>query len=66
MAAPGQPGYPGPYQYRFPWYFFRILCFIGAVCEFIAALIFCGIASGPAMAWLAGGVSAFFLGWAVP
>jgi hypothetical protein len=45
---------------------FRALCFIGAVCAFIAALCFAGLAHGPAMAWLAGAVSSYFLAWALP
>lgn len=65
MAAPGQPGYPG-YAGRSPWFLFRALCFIAGVCLFIAAIIFAGLAHGPAMAWLAGGVSAYFLAWALP
>lgn len=60
---------PGPqpvYPYRSPWFIFRFFCLVGAICEFIAALCFCGITHGPALAWLAGGISAFFLAWAAP
>lgn len=66
MTAPGQPGYPGYPGPRSPWFLFRALCFIGAVCAFIAALCFAGLAHGPAMAWLAGAVSSYFLAWALP
>ena len=63
MAAPQ----PAPaYPYRSPWFVFRFFCFIAAICEFIAALCFSGITHGPALAWLAGGIAAFFLGWAAP
>lgn len=68
MSAPGQPGYPG-YVTRSPWFVFRLLCLIGAVCLFIAALEFSAILhGGPGLgwAWSAGGVSAFFLAWAAP
>ena len=59
---PPPPAYPA----RSPWWMFRLLCAIGGICAFIAALCFCGITHGPAMAWLAGGVAAFFLAWSVP
>lgn len=65
MSAPGQPGYPGP-GYRSPWFVFRFFCLVAAICEFIASLCFAGLAHGPAMAWVAGGLAAFFLAWAAP
>jgi hypothetical protein len=45
---------------------FRFLCLVAAICEFIAALCLSGITHGPAPAWAAGGLAAFFLGWAAP
>jgi hypothetical protein len=68
MTAPAPAPAPA-YPYRSPWYLFRFLCLVAAVCVFIAALEFAAIlhgGNGLAMAWLAGGVSAFFLAWAVP
>lgn len=69
MSAPGQPGYPGPAGYRSPWFVFRLLCLVAAICLFIAALEFSAIlhgGTGLGWAWAAGGVSAFFLAWAAP
>jgi hypothetical protein len=61
--APAQPGY----VYHSPWFIFRLLCLVGAVCEFIAALYLSNILHGTlGLAWLAGGISAFFLAWAAP
>ena len=57
---------PPGYTYRSPWFVFRFFCLIAAICEFIAALCLSGITHGPALAWAAGGLSAFFLGWAAP
>jgi hypothetical protein len=60
---------PAPYATRSPWFLFRLLSLVGAVCEFIAALYFAAVIHGGAglgQAWLAGGISAFFLAWAVP
>lgn len=68
MAQP-QPGTGQPYVARSPWFVFRVLCLVAAVCLFIAALEFSAIlhgGTGLAWAWAAGGVSAFFLAWAVP
>lgn len=46
----------------------RLLLFIAALCALFAALTLCGtdVFGGPALAWGWGGVSAFFLSWAVP
>jgi hypothetical protein len=66
--APGPAPAPA-YTGRSPWFVFRLLCLVAAVCLFIAALEFATILNGGdrlGMAWLAGGVSAFFLAWAVP
>lgn len=66
MGVPNAPQ-PAPVcPYRSPWFIFRFLCLVAAICAFISALCFAGIANGPAMAWLAGAVSAYFLAWAVP
>jgi hypothetical protein len=66
MSAPAPaPAYTG----RSPWFVFRVLCLIAAVCLFISALEFSDILHGGiglGWAWAAGGVSAFFLAWAVP
>lgn len=54
---------------RSPWFVSRLLFLVAAVCLFIAALEFSTILHGGlsmGWAWAAGGVSAFFLGWAVP
>lgn len=64
MTAPATA--PPGYAYRSPWFVFRFLCLVAAICEFIAALIAAGIASGPVTAWVAGGLAAFFLGWSAP
>ena len=64
----GQPT-PVAYTARSPWWLFRLLCLIAAVCAFIAALEFAAILhGGPPLgwAWLAGAASAFTLAWAVP
>ena len=64
MAPP-----PAAYTARSPWWLFRLLCLAGAACAFIDAFEFAAIlhgGSGLGMAWLAGGVSAFFLAWAIP
>jgi hypothetical protein len=58
-----------PASSRSPWFVFRLLCLIAAVCLFIAALEFSRILNGGielGWAWGAGGVSSFFLAWAVP
>jgi hypothetical protein len=63
------PAAPAAYAGRSPWFVFRLLCLAGAVCAFIAALEFSAIlhgGTGMGLAWLAGGVSSFFLAWAVP
>jgi hypothetical protein len=71
-AAPAPAPAPAPYPaypYRSPWWLFRLLCLVAAVCAFIAALEFSRILNGGdglGMAWLAGAVSAFFLAWAIP
>lgn len=66
MTAPAPaPAYTG----RSPWFVFRLLCLVAAVCLFIAALEFSRILHGGAdmgWAWGAGGLSAFFLAWSVP
>jgi hypothetical protein len=65
MAVPAPA--PAAYAGRSPWFVFRLLCLVGAVCEFIAALYLSNILHGTlGLAWLAGGISAFFLAWAVP
>lgn len=66
MAAPAPAQ---PYTARSPWFVFRVLCLVAAVCLFIAALEFSNILHGGlglGYAWSAGGISAFFLAWAIP
>jgi hypothetical protein len=65
MTPPPQPAYAA----RSPWWLFRLLCLVAAVCAFIAALEFARILNGGqplAWAWLAGAASAFALAWAIP
>lgn len=61
---------PAPvYVSRSPWWLFRLLCLVAAVCLFIAALEFAAILHGGlglGWAWAIGGASAFTLAWAVP
>lgn len=70
MTSPApQPVTQPAYAYRSPWWAFRLLCLVAAVCAFVAALEFAAVLhGGPSMgwAWLAGAASAFTLGWAVP
>jgi hypothetical protein len=69
MATPAPAPAPPAAAYRSPWWLFRLLCLVAAVCLFIAALEFSRILNGGTAlgwAWAAGGVSAFFLAWAVP
>jgi hypothetical protein len=57
---------PAPSPHPAPWWFSRVLFFIAAICALIAALCYTGTITGsPGLAWLAGALSAFFLGCAV-
>lgn len=54
---------------RSPWYLFRLLSLVAAVCGVISAFEFSGILHGGlsmGWAWLAGAFAAWFLGWAIP
>lgn len=68
MAPPPAPA--PAYTARSPWFVFRFFCFIAAICLFISALEFSGAILHGGLplgyAWAAGGVSAFFLAWAIP
>lgn len=39
----------------------KILLLVAVVCAVISALCFAGIISGPGLAWLAGGIAAWWL-----
>ena len=69
MATPS-PAPAAQYGTRSPWFVFRLLCFIAAICLFISALEFSGAILHGGLplgyAWAAGGISAFFLAWAAP
>jgi hypothetical protein len=72
MAAPAPQPVPAPapaYAYHAPWFLFRLLSLVAAVCGIIAAFEFSGILHGGmsmGWAWLAGAFASWFLGWAIP